>query len=175
MARMGWMAMVLAAGAVPAIAKDAPPQVLVFKNVLDCRGVADAAARLACFDTTVGAFGNAERKKEVIVVDKVTMREARRGLFGFSLPSIRLFSDGNGSGAPETIESIDAKITTVGLRLEGGWLLTIDNGSRWEQIDSEYINRPREGQQVNIRRATLSGYIAKVEKGRAFRVRRLVE
>jgi hypothetical protein len=159
-------------GSAAVVAADGGTTAPLVRSVLACRGLADSAARLACFDNAVSDLDGAIGRDEVVVVDKATMREARRGIFGFSLPRIRLFQGGD---AAEQIESIDATITGVGSNGEGGLLLTLDTGARWQQVDTEYINRPKPGQKVTIRKATISGYMAKVENGRGFRVRRLAQ
>lgn len=151
----------------------------VFSKVLDCRTISDAAARLACFDQSVAALAGAQEAKQLVVVDKAEIREARRGLFGFKLPRIRLFGGGDDdedeSGAVEArVDSLEAKVTAVGGD-SGSWVLTLDTGARWQQIDGEYINRPVVGADLSITRGQLGGYTAKVGSGRAFKVRRLPE
>ena len=82
-------------GATPAgaaDAKDARPA--MFQKLVDCRAQQDAALRLACYDAQVAALDDAETKKELVVVDKAQMKQARKSLFGFSLPKISLFGGG---------------------------------------------------------------------------------
>lgn len=164
------MAGCTAASATDAGSSPAAPQV---KAVIACRSLAEGTARLACYDRAATELDRAIDRKEVVVVDKATMREARRGIFGFSLPSIKLFQSGKSDA--EDVQSIDAKLAGVGTNANGGLLLTLDTGARWQQVDDEYVNRPRAGQTVTIRKATISGYMAKIEGGRGFRVRRLAE
>ena len=105
---------------VPVAAKDkdrdapsTPPP--VFQAVLDCKSVADAAERLACYDRTVGAMAAARETKDLVIADRETMREARKGLFGLSLPSIKLF----GGGDSEDVKAIESTIDIpVVFRLE---------------------------------------------------------
>lgn len=164
----------LSVAAIPATvgAAEPRPRPPVVEEVFACRAVVDPAGRLACFDRTVGAFDTAAKNEDVVVSDKATIRQAKRGIFGFSLPSIRLFRDDDSS---EDVKSIEGKLTRVGRTADGGLLLTLDTGARWQQVDAAYVNQPRAGQTVEISRAALSGYMAKVEKGRGFRVRRLAE
>ncbi|QGN55108.1 hypothetical protein [Novosphingobium sp. Gsoil 351] len=163
----------LGCGAVAAVAADNAPPPVLMKSVLACRALGNDGARLACFDRAVSELDGAIARNDVVVVDKATMREARRGIFGFSLPRIKLFQSGD--SAAEQVESIDAKLTGVGSNSGGGLLLTLDTGARWQQVDTEYINQPKPGQKIVIRKATISGYMAKIENGRGFRVRRLAE
>jgi len=151
----------------------------VFTKVLDCRTITDAAARLACFDQSVSALAGAQEAKQLVVVDKAEIREARRGLFGFKLPKIRLFGGGDDGDDDDNavearVDSLEAKVTAVGGD-SGSWVLTLDTGARWQQIDGEYINRPSVGADLSIKRGQLGGYTAKIGTGRAFKVRRLAE
>ena len=160
--------------AAPAHTKDkpeitAPPA--IYQAVIDCRTIGDAAQRLACFDRTVGEMATATTAKDLVILDREAMRETRKGLFGFSLPKLKIFA----SSDEEQVDSVSSTIVRVGTNSKGRYLLVVENAGRWEQIDNEYINRPRPGQQVTIRRATMGGFMAKVEEGRGFRVRRLAE
>ncbi len=151
------------------------PQVAVLSAVLGCVGVAPDRARLACFDRTVAALSMAQQRKEIVVADKAAIGEARRGLFGFSLPKLRLFGDGSEGVAGESLDAIEGKIASVGETGSGGVQFGLSSGARWTQVDTGYVNRPKVGQLVTIRRGAVGGYTAKIEKGRTFRVRRLSE
>lgn len=48
-----------------------------------CRGIADSAARLSCFDRTAEAFVRARDNKEVVVLERAEIQKTRRSLFGF--------------------------------------------------------------------------------------------
>lgn len=171
----------LFASSAPLVAQEqkAPATPEVFSKVLDCRALTDTAARLACFDQTVAAMASAQEAEQLVVVDKAEIREARRGLFGFKLPKIRLFGGGDDDSEEASfmeprIDSLDAKVTGVSGD-SGSWVLTLDTGARWQQIDGEYINRPAIGADLSIKRGQLGGYTAKAGTGRAFKVRRLPE
>src|SRR4051812_31770806 len=79
-----------------------------------CRAKPDAAARLACFETTFDTFEKAVNTKEVTIVDRQDMREARRSLFGFTLPKIDLFG-GNGprSGPADDFTEINTTVASA--------------------------------------------------------------
>ena len=67
----------------------------VFKDAVACRDIADPAQRLACYDTAVGALATAEEQDDVVIASREEIRETRRGLFGLSLPKIKLFGGGD--------------------------------------------------------------------------------
>lgn len=176
MKRIVAAAVLVAAGtSTVAFTAEKMPPVAVFNAVLGCVGIAPDAARLACFDRTVAALSAAQQRKEIVVADKGAIGEARRGLFGFSLPKLRIFGDGPDGLAGEPVQAIDAQIASVSETSSGGLLLGLNSGSRWTQIDAGYVNRPKVGQSITIRRGPVGGYLAKIGNGRAFRVRRLSE
>ena len=166
--------MMLAAGTA-AQAKDKPerPQPQVFANVLECRVIADADARLKCFDTAVAALEQASTDKSVLVLSEETVKETRRGLFGFTLPKLNLF--GGGSDDENEVEVMNEITSTID-SVRGGdgrWVFTLPDGAVWEQTDGVYLKKPRAGQSINIKRAALGSYKAKVENGLGFRVKRI--
>src|SRR3546814_3347625 len=79
-----------AALAVPVAAKDKSPvdRPAQIQELYACRDIADAAARLACFDREVGELSRADQAREITFTDRETAKKARRGLFGFSFPKL---------------------------------------------------------------------------------------
>jgi hypothetical protein len=140
------------------------------ERLMACRGIADNAARLNCFDTAAGALDTAQRQGEVVVMDRAGIAETRRELFGFEMPSLpRLFGP---EGAVE-IDSIETTLQSASLVGEGRWVFRLADGSVWRQIDSErarFQNSP--GQPVRVRRASLGSFLLTVDGSRAVRVRR---
>ena len=78
------------------------------QQLLDCRKLADSAARLACYDKAAATMDQAEAKGDIVVVDREQARKVRRQAFGFTLPSITLFERGE---KPEEISTMNE--TTV--------------------------------------------------------------
>ena len=159
--------------AAPAAAQDksignAPPP-KIFTDVLECRGITDAQARLACFDRSVGALAQAQQRKDVFVADKEAIREARRGLFGFSLPRVRIFGDDD---MAEEVKSIETTIKAVSSG-QKGYIFTLADGARWMQTDGAYMDRPKVGSKIRIRRAVLGSYMASIDGRVGFRIERL--
>jgi hypothetical protein len=146
-----------------------PPRAI--KPLLDCRGIADGTARLACFDREVAAFDTALNQREVVVADREEVTEARRSLFGLSMPTLKLFSgDGDKS---EDMDAIEATIASANKGPDRLWRLTLDNGSRWAQTEGKSMVRdPKAGMPVRIRRAVGGSFLANVDGQTAIRVRR---
>ena len=74
----------------------------VFEALVNCRAIADPGERLVCYDAKVAAIDEAEKNDELVLADKQAMQDARRGLFGFSLPKIKLFGNADGEGEGRT-------------------------------------------------------------------------
>ena len=55
------------------------PRPALFKELVDCRAIADSAARLQCYDATVAKVDAAEQRKELVIVDQAEVKKARRG------------------------------------------------------------------------------------------------
>ena len=147
-------------------APDVPPP--AFQAVIDCRAIADPAQRLGCFDQAVAAMASARDAKELVIADRATMRETRRGLFGLSLPRLKLF----GGDDSEDITEIESTIESTYAARDGNTIFVLPDGARWKQIDG----RPayaRKGDPIHIEKATLGSYFAKIGKGQNARVIRV--
>jgi hypothetical protein len=148
---------------------EARPQ--IFQELVDCRSVADPTARLACYDAKVAAIDEAEKKDELVLADKAAMKEARKGLFGFSIPKLKIF--GNDGADDEKFELV-AKIDSAYQANPGKWTIILDNGARWVQIDTQVLRKtPARGMEVRIRAASLGSYFANIDGARAIRMRRV--
>lgn len=150
----------------------APTSPAAYEAVIGCEKVAEAAARLACFDRAVAALNVAVRDKQVAVIDRATVREARRGLFGLNLPRLNLF--GRGDDAAEEIQAIDSTITAVSSTREGKSVFGLADGSRWRQTELRKVYA-KVGQPIHIKRGAIGGYMATIENRGNIRVIRIIE
>lgn len=161
----------LIVAAMPAAAKDRDvdgPPPPVFQAVLDCKTVADSTARLACYDKAVGAMDAARAANDLVVTDRATVREAKKGLFGLSLPSLKLF----GGGKDEEVTEIEGKVTAIRMASDGFPIFTLEDGARWKQTDGRNTF-PKVGSKIKVRKASLGSYMANVDGQPAVRVSRL--
>jgi len=154
----------LAAGlllaATAAQAAEPPGRTAVLQRLLDCRTVADAAARLTCYDAAAGAMDQAEAKGDIVVVDREQARTVRRQGFGFNLPSLSLFDRGE---KPQEIDRVQLKIAEARQDGNGKWTIALEGGQVWRQIDTgDFSVRPKPGMTAIIRRATLGSYLVSI-------------
>ena len=147
----------------------AAPPPKIFTDVIQCRTITDNAERLACFDRSVGTLATAQANKEVYVADKEAMREARKGLFGFNLPNMKIFSDDD---MEKDVNSIESTITAA-VAGQKGYIFTLKDGARWMQTDGAYIDKPKIGASIRIKRASFGSYFGEINKGPGVRVERL--
>jgi hypothetical protein len=168
-----FIALAALAGAAPAEqARESRPD--LFKKLIDCRAITESAARLACFDERVAALDAAEAKQDVVVVDRGQIRKARRSLFGLTLPRLGIFGGGKEEEAEEEgFSQIDSTIQSARRNREGKWVLILEDGARWVQVDNRsLLPDPAAGQPIRIRRAALGSSLANVGKQTAIRMRR---
>lgn len=173
MKRVVIVSAVLAASAAPAIAKErvvpTSPLVAALGN---CQRLSDGAARLACYDKAVPALVGASNSGDIRVVDRESVRKARRSLFGFAIPSLPFFnSDDDKDGAPAKLDSKILNFSSIG---NGFYRFTIADGQAvWESNEAANIGDAKAGAPVTITRGALGSYWAKIGKQREIRVRRI--
>ncbi|QJU59660.1 hypothetical protein HL653_19570 [Sphingomonas sp. AP4-R1] len=142
----------------------------VLRDFGTCRSTPDAAARLACFEKTFDSFEQAVKSKEVTIVDKADMRQAKRSLFGFTLPKLDLFN-GDGAKADKADEFSEINTTVASARAvdNGRAEITLadESGAVWRTTDPMKWP-PRPGDKIRIREASLGSYFLSMG-GRSYR------
>lgn len=141
----------------------------VVEQVYQCRQIAEAQERLACYDAAVTELAGAEQRRELMFADRAQVNKTKKGLFGLNLSNLNIFGGGDDK---DEIDDITATIVSVG-RLDRRWVLVLDDGARWSQADTKTLPRnPKSGMEVKIRRAALGSYLANVDGMNAMRVKR---
>jgi hypothetical protein len=167
------LAAAIALTVAPAAAK-APRPMSPYINALDqCRQIADSAQRLACYDRTAGQLVAASRSGEINVVDRGQMREARRSLFGFSMPKLPFFAGDESAGdTPSVLETTIKSAQDIGY---GHYRIVLNDGNAvWETTeDSMSLHEPRSGQKIMISRGPMGSYFLRINGQRGIRGRRV--
>ncbi|WP_447726928.1 hypothetical protein [Sphingomonas koreensis] len=140
--------------------------------VVACRDIADTAARLACFDRNVKTLAEAKQRKDIVVMDREGVRAAKRGLFGFSLPRIKLFGDGGGDSETD-VKQIDSIVTTARAGVGGLMTIALKDGTVWQTTEARMGFSPRSGDEITITAGALGSYMAKIKGGRSSKVKRV--
>lgn len=159
---------------VAATASTPPERNAVIRPLLDCRKIADAPARLACFDRESASLDAADEKNEITVLDKDAVRKTRRSLFGFSLPRLPFFDGKDDDGQEEAgLQAIEATIASVRSLGYGKWQLELDDGARWSTTEAIVGRAPEAGKTIEIKRGAIGSYFGKIEGRRAVRMQRV--
>jgi hypothetical protein len=141
-----------------------------------CQSKTDPAERLACYDTAVAAMVSASSEGEVRVVDREEVREARRKLFGFTLPDLGIFGGKSDKEDPEQAEEFTTLVTTItGVRSTSGtYVLITEEGAEW-QLDEvpARLMRPRVGESLEIKKGALSSYFLRIDGQKGVKGRRV--
>jgi hypothetical protein len=140
----------------------------LFDDVVACKSIEDAGQRLACYDEKVAALDAAQKSEDIVVTDRAAIKEAKRGLFGFDVPKIKIFGGG------EDVEEIEAVVATVAASRTGLLTISLEDGARWQQVDTKALNtEPRPGAKARIRKASMGSYFVTFNGGPAIRMKRL--
>ena len=154
-----------------ALAKDdEPPRIpQPVQDVVDCKAVADPAARLACYDAKVAVMAAGIEKRDLVIADREMLRDAQRGLFGISVPKIKLF----GAGGQEELKEIESTIQAIRTANDGMPIFILADQSRWKQVDGRNVFG-KSGDPIKIKRMPMGGFMANVDGQTGVRVVRLV-
>jgi hypothetical protein len=167
------------AGAPPATE---PEHAKPLAGLAACHAIADVGQRAACYDREYAALQAAVDKGDVMMVDREGVRQTRQSLFGFSLPGLAIFGGGNadkdkgkGKSRPDSdeLEQLNATVRSARTDQDGRWLIVLDNGATWRQMDDSPLGRsPRAGDPVLIRRAALGSFIMRIGSMPGFKAHR---
>jgi len=156
------------AGAAPAARRVQPGTPAQVQRLMSCRTIADAGQRLACYDREVSAMQQAIANQDLYMVDKERARAAGRSLFGFSIPNF-----GGLFGNSDQISQIDGTIKSTGRNFNGGWVITLDDGSVWTQTDDWPGLDARPGKKVIIKRGVLGSFWLSIPGQNGIKVKRV--
>lgn len=166
------VAALLAVGAAQAAAPVVRDVAPALKALLDCRGVAENDKRLACYDAAVDSITAAEKKGDVIIVDRQQAQAARRQAFGLDLSALSIFDRGDKA---EEVDRIAGEVTKAVRGADGRWILTLADGATWRQADDRSLSSPpKAGSKVEIRKAAAGSYLMNIDGQTAVRARRVV-
>lgn len=140
-------------------------------SLLACRPLSDAAERLACFDREMAGFATAITGNNLVVIDRERVREAKKGLFGFSVPS---FGGLFGGGGEDEVNQLDGVVASASRNPEGGWTIRLVDGSAWTQTDDAPLALgPKKGNKIVVRRGTLGSFRLSVNGQPGVKVKRV--
>ncbi len=158
-----------------ALATDPPPVAKPVAALQACRTLSNAAERLACYDKAVDGLTAAAASGETLIVERADVRNARKGLFGFTLPKIG-FLTGRDDNKDDRDDAARLETTVTNARAigYGKWRFTVDGGAMWETVEaSPGFDDPMPGAKITIEKGSMGSYYAKVGKGRRVQAKRV--
>ena len=163
----------LAPAALPAKTEKPRPRPEAFEALVRCRAVTDDAARLRCFDAAAATLQQQAENRDLVMVDRKTIQETKRGLFGLDIPNLNPFGGGD-DGVPE-IKSIESTIRSATRDQNGHWILTLEDDSIWAQTDNyPFAVDPRRGNKVKVVKAAMGSYMMRVNGQPGVRAKRRI-
>jgi len=138
------------------------------QQLLACRNITAADQRLACYDRQVSAIDQAIATKDLVMIDKERARAAGRSLFGFSIPNFGGIFGDNGE-----LSQIDGVIKITAHNPDGGWVVTLEDGSVWTQTDDWPGFDARPGKKVIVKRGVLGSFWLSIPGQNGIKVKRI--
>lgn len=148
-------------------ADPAPPTAV--DQLMSCRAIASPEQRLACFDSAAAAMGSAIEQKNLVFVDKEKARAAKRSLFGFAIPNF----GGLFGGGDDDVTKIESTVKSTAHNIDGGWIITLADGSVWTQTDDWPGLDPRPGKKVVVERGALGSFRLSIPGQNGIKVKRI--
>lgn len=147
---------------------DTPPK--AYGDLVACRNIAEAAARLDCYDKATAEIERARSAKELVLIDKAGIRKTKRSLFGFSLPDLPFF--GGKEDGKEEAEELQTSFASLRALGHGKWQFTVPEGGVWQTTEALKI-QPKPGQEIVLKKGMAGGYWLRVGKYVVCRVKRV--
>ena len=72
----------------------------------------------------------------------------------------------------EDVKSIETTIKAVA-QGSRGYIFVLEDGARWAQTDGAYMDKPKVGAKIRIRKAALGSFMGSIEGRVGFRIERL--
>lgn len=158
------------------------------QDLIDCRAIASAVARLDCYDRLADTQAGSSRQETRSAATPATQPAAvapapsapaatpapeisQEALFGKDPVEVRETVQ-KATGASE-IDEIESRISNIRYSTAGKAIITLDNGQVWTQIDNARL-RLSEYDPVVIRRAALGSFmLRKASSKTPMRVKRI--
>jgi hypothetical protein len=140
------------------------------QRLIGCRAIQDNAQRLACFDRETAAVDRGIASRDIVVIDKARATQAKRSLFGFSVPDFGGLFGGN----EDQVKEITSTVTAFTHGLYTGWIIRLADGSEWAQTDDAQLGLPpSKGDKVVVRRGSFGAFFLRLNGQPGYKVKRV--
>lgn len=138
------------------------------KELIFCAKVADNLSRLTCFDKLALQFEN----KAIVMQEEKVIAEAPAAIQKsdtFAKDHLKKTEE----EVANQVTEITGRITKLSKLPRGEWQISLDNGQKWQQKGSTYLNL-KVGQEVVLQIGAFSAiYLKKVDSNKRIKVRRI--
>jgi len=140
------------------------------QRLLACRSIQDGTQRLACFDRETASVDQAISKKDLVLIDKARATQAKRSLFGFSIPDF----GGLFGGGDDDVKEIASTVSGFSQNGYMGWTIKLADGSTWAQTDDATLGLPpAKGQKVVVHRGSFGAFFLRLHGQPGIKVKRI--
>ena len=155
------------AGAKPKVATGTPANM---QRLLACRSIPDGAQRLACFDRETAAVDQALARRDLVMIDRARATQAKRSLFGFSIPDF----GGLFGGGEDEVKEIASTVASFSHSSYTGWVIKLADGSTWVQTDDAQLGLPpAKGDKVVVHRGSFGAFFLRLNGQPGYKVKRI--
>lgn len=140
-------------------------------GLLACRELADAPARLACFDREAAAVPAAAPPREPLPGHAVPVIDPEQQ-FGLPERAVAAREVAAGIRAADAAK-IEAHLVRLSAAPDGRLVFTLDNDQVWRQLLAEGDLLAKQGDDVSISRGLLGSFWLQIKSGRGCKVSRL--
>ena len=165
---IGGIAAVLATSAGSRREPDAHRHAGRVQSLLACRAIADSAQRLACYDRAGGDLADAMTRKELVICRQGRANEAKRSLFGFSMPNFSRLLGAATSSQPDRGHLTALHTTPMAAGDQARRRFDLDADRRAARRNSAAA-----GRQGVVKRGTLGSYFFRWMRSRDLRSKRI--
>lgn len=142
-------------------------------NLLQCRAIEDASARLQCYDQYVDAHST----KDVTVAEPSVAAVAASSAAKATAPVKTARDEALFGTSGETIESkiadLSVQVQAISVDSRQKLVLTMQNGQRWQQLDNGFL-KVSQGDSCVISSGVFGSYTMKCQQGtKSIRVKRI--
>jgi len=144
------------------------------KSIQKCSEISSNQQRLSCFDQLAEPLINSSAASTANVVEKITpivvvKTEQAKAIDDFAKEHI----EKTDKQKTEEIQSIELTISELKKLIRGEWVITFENGQKWQQKDSTHL-KLAVGGKVILAKGTFSAiYLKKVGSNKRMKVKRL--
>jgi len=154
------------------------PEAAEAVSIERCRALNESAERLLCYDTlfprvSASSGRPAPQPLPARPPDRSTDEALHTPTASGQAPEDAIRTFGLSGARERAIEGVSATVTELHHEPGGRFVLYLDNGQVWRQIETDNWAPPRKGERVTIRRAALGSYMLETVENLATHVRRV--